>query len=124
AGETLVAVAYARLPLAVTTGTLVNASLDGDTYLALRQGSHTLAERGNAGLAGSAEFLSTKIEGTELRVAAALPEETAGVFGLDPMASFIAAGVLLLLAIGAVVLWKRRPGEDAAEAAPEEPTLA
>ena len=122
-GDTLVAVAYARLPIGLATGTLASANLDGDTYLALRQGSHTLAERGNVALADSAEFLSAKIEGTELRVAAGLPEETAGVFGLDPMGSFIAAGVLLLLAIGAVALWKRQPRGDDAESAPEEPTL-
>jgi len=125
AGERLVAVAYARLPLSLATITLKNVELAGDSYLALRQGSYTLAERGNIGLASSAEFLSTPVGETGLRVAAGLPEETAAAFGLGAMPSFIAAGVLLLLAIGAWVLWRRKPGpgdEEAGEA--EAPTLA
>ena len=53
-GEALVAVAYARLPLALATTALQGASIAGDSYLALRQGNYTLVERGNIGLAGSA----------------------------------------------------------------------
>ncbi len=90
AGERLVAVAYARLPLALATTALQAAELGGGTYLALRQGNFTLAERGNVALVDSAEYLSAPIEGTGLRVAAAVPEETEGAFGLGAMASFIA----------------------------------
>jgi len=78
AGERLVAVAYARLPLALATTALQAAELGGGTYLALRQGNFTLAERGNVALVDSAEYLSAPIEGTGLRVAAAVPEETEG----------------------------------------------
>ena len=126
AGGQVVAIAYARLPLALATTALQGANLAGDTYLALRQGGYTLAERGDIALADSAEALSTPVEGSELRVAAALPEESAGAFGLGPMASFVAAGLLLLLAIGAFVFWRRRGGEGGldADAAASEPTLA
>ncbi len=125
AGERLVAVAYARLPLALATTALQAAELGGGTYLALRQGNFTLAERGNVALVDSAEYLSAPIEGTGLRVAAAVPEETEGAFGLGAMASFIAAGVLVLMAIGAWFAWRRKPGETGDdEAAPSELTMA
>ena len=63
AGDRLVAVAYVRLPLALATTALKSANVGSGTYLALRQGTYTLAERGDVALADSAEFLSATIEG-------------------------------------------------------------
>ncbi|MDQ2703461.1 MAG: phosphomannomutase/phosphoglucomutase, partial [Pseudomonadota bacterium] len=106
-GDQVVAIAYARLPLGIVTSALESANVAGDTYLALRQGNYTVAQRGDVGLTDSAEFLSVPVAGSDLRISAGLPEETAGVFGLAAMGSFIGAGVLVLLALAAWVLMRR-----------------
>jgi phosphomannomutase/phosphoglucomutase len=129
AGGRLVAIAQARLPVGVATAALESATVSGDTYLALRQGGYTAAQRGDVGLTDAAEVLAVpvKLKGSDLRVAAGLPDEATGAFGLGAMPSFIVAGILLLLAIGAIVLLRRGFGRDAgATAAQEEdaPTLA
>src|SRR5690606_30527341 len=103
AGETTVGVAFARLPLARATLGLENASLPGDSYLALRQGSFNLFERGEASLSQAAERRAVPIAGTSLRIAAAVPASVASPFGLGVPGSFIAAVVLLLLGY---VLWR------------------
>jgi phosphomannomutase/phosphoglucomutase len=125
ASGTATVVAYARLPLALATAPMRSGQLAGDTYLALRQGGYTVAERGDVTLADSAEALSTPVPGSQLRVAAGLPEESAGAFGLGALASFIAAGLLLVLAIAAFVMGRRwaRGTAGEGEAAADEPTM-
>ncbi|HVI59689.1 MAG TPA: phosphomannomutase/phosphoglucomutase [Luteimonas sp.] len=103
AGDALAGVAFVRLPLARATLGLQNASLPDDGYLALRQGSHTLLERGDASLAQGAERRAVPVAGTSLRIAAAVPTAVISPFGLGALGSFIAAVVGLLLAY---VLWR------------------
>ncbi|HEU4992910.1 MAG TPA: phosphomannomutase/phosphoglucomutase, partial [Luteimonas sp.] len=122
----LVGIVQARLPLGVATATLENATVAGDTYLALRQGGYTIAQRGDVGLTDAAEVLAVPVKNSGLRVAAGEPDETSGAFGLGAIPSFVAAGVLLLLAAGAFLLLRRGFGRDGAVAHPEAdaPTLA
>jgi phosphomannomutase / phosphoglucomutase len=93
------AVAVARLPLARLTTALDAVDVRDDAFLALRQRDFTIAQRGDAALAGTAEALAANLAGTELRVSAAVPPRGASAFGLGAMASLGAAGVLALLAI-------------------------
>lgn len=97
-GETVVGVAFVRLPLARATLGLQNIALDDDSYLALRQGSHTLFERGDASLSEAAERRAAPVAGTQLRIAAAVPSAVISPFGLGGIPSFITAVALLLLA--------------------------
>ncbi|HVI25508.1 MAG TPA: phosphomannomutase/phosphoglucomutase [Xanthomonadaceae bacterium] len=122
AGDTVVGVAYVRLPLRVATDALQSVAVGDDVYLSLRQGTARVLERGDGALADSAEALAAKIPGTDLRIAAGLPEETRGLFGLGAIASGVAALVLLLLA---TLAWRasRRPAGDAG-ATDDAPTLA
>ena len=114
----LVGIAQARLPVGVATTALESANVAGDTYLALRQGSYTIAQRGDVGLTDVAEVLAVPVKaaGSDLRVAAGLPDEALGAFGLGTLAAFIAAGGLLLLAIAAMVMLRRGFGRDAGAA--------
>ena len=122
-GDATVGVAYARLPLDLVTAPIQAAAPGEDGYLALRQGGHTVAERGDATLANRAEKLAVAIPDSELRIAAAAPDAAAGPFGLGATACFIAAGVLALLALVALAR-SRRPAPadggtaDGAEEAP------
>jgi phosphomannomutase/phosphoglucomutase len=126
AGKRVVGVAYARLALGLATTALENAPVAGDTYLALRQGNYTVAQRGDVALTDSAEVLSVPVKDSGLRVAAGLPEETAGVFGLGAIPSFAAALVLLLLAAGAWLAMRRGLGDGAGAHGDDDaaPTLA
>ncbi|MFC3716392.1 phosphomannomutase/phosphoglucomutase [Luteimonas soli] len=103
AGDTVAGIALVRLPLARATLGLQNATLPDDSYLALRQGSFTLFERGDASLSQGAERRAVPIMGTGLRVAAAVPAPVISPFGLGVLGSFIAALVLLLLGY---ILWR------------------
>ncbi len=124
-GERVVGIAYARLPLGLATTALENAPVAGDTYLALRQGNYTVAQRGDVALTDSAEVLSVPVKDSGLRVAAGLPDETTGVFGLGAIPSFVVALVLLLLAAGAWFALRRGAGSGAgAEDDEVAPTLA
>jgi len=126
-GDRVAGVAYVRLPLALATQALQGAAVADDSYLALRQGNYTVLERGDQSLATSAEALSAKVPGTGLRIAAALPDETAGAFGLGATPSFVAALVLAGLALAAWLALRRGAGAaDAAgvDAPHAEPTLA
>src|SRR5690606_27188692 len=92
------------------------------SYLALRQGGFTLAERGDTRYAVSAERMATPVAGTGLRVAAGLPPPAPALLGLGPMPSFVVAGLLLLLAF----LMSRLPalvGSPQEEDAGDAPTL-
>ena len=126
-GQALAGVAYVRLPLSRATAAVESTSVDEDSYLALRQGSYSVVERGDNSLASGAESLSTPVPGSDWRVAAALPDIAAGPFGLGALACLIGAGVFALLAVLALRA-ARRPaaalaeGEAAHDA--EAPTLA
>ncbi len=125
-GQALAGVAYVRLPLSRATAAIEGASVNEDSYLALRQGSHSVVERGDKSLANGAESLSTPVPGSDWRVAAALPDIAAGPFGLGALACLIGAGVLALLAVLALRA-ARRPSAGVADDAAshvEAPTLA
>ncbi|UNK48102.1 phosphomannomutase/phosphoglucomutase [Lysobacter sp. S4-A87] len=98
-GEKVVGVAYVRLPLQKVSGNLEQASVSDDSYVALRQGGFSAVERGDTSLAGGAEALAAKVPGSDLRVAAAVPDVAGGPLGLDAMLCFAAAIVFALLAL-------------------------
>ncbi|MEN1971801.1 phosphomannomutase/phosphoglucomutase [Luteimonas sp. MJ204] len=119
---TPVAVAYVRLPLARASASLAAVDVPGSTYLALRQGGFTLAERGDARYAESAERMAVPIAGSGIRVAAGLPARPQALFGLAAVPSFVVAAVLLLLGY----LFARLPsllGRPEDEDAGDTPTL-
>jgi phosphomannomutase / phosphoglucomutase len=96
-------IAFVRLPLARAIRGLESANLSDDSYLALRQGSYTLFERGDASLSQGAERRAVPVRGTGLRIAAAVPTAVISPFGLGVLGSFIGALVLALLGY---VLWR------------------
>jgi len=98
------AVVYVRLPLALVTEGLAQASVPDGAYLALRQGNYSVAERGDTALAGSADALSREVGKTGLRAAAAVPDVARGPFGLRAVACLVAAAVLGLAAIVVMLL--------------------
>ena len=98
-----IGVAYVRLPMQTLLAGLENLPIDSDTYLALRQGSHTLLERGDTSLAEGGERRAVPIPNSSLRIAAAVPSPAIAPFGLNELACFIAAAVMLLLAY---VAWR------------------
>jgi phosphomannomutase/phosphoglucomutase len=100
-GARLVGVAVIHLPVSIATDAVQAANVGDDSYLALRQGNYSVLERGDTTLATSAEALGAKIPGSDLRIAAGLPDEAQGAFGLGAIAAFIAALVLLGLAFAA-----------------------
>jgi len=102
-GEQLVGVALVQLPLARATAALESVPVDGDTYVALRQGSFTLAERGDAGQQEAAERMAVPVRGTNLRVAAAVPHVGAPPLGLAGIPLLVVAVLMLLLAY---LLWR------------------
>ena len=95
----LVGVASAQLPLQRISIGFDGANVPGDTYLALRQGSASVLERGDPALAGAAEALAAPIPGSELRVAAAVPDRAGGPLGLGALGCAIAAVLSALLAL-------------------------
>ncbi|MBD9369864.1 phosphomannomutase/phosphoglucomutase [Xanthomonas sp. XNM01] len=123
------AVLYVRLPLSVLTRAFEQGALPAGTYLALRQGNHNVVERGDAGLAGSADVLSREVARTGLRAAAAVPDVDPAPLGLAAIPCLAVAGVLGLLAMalllvahgGVLARRRRRPG--AAPVVDEEPTF-
>ena len=71
-GTETIGVAYVRFPLAHVTAPIASATLGDDSYLALRQGNHNVAERGDDTLRNGAEVLATPVPGTDWRVAEAI----------------------------------------------------
>ncbi|MCI4569062.1 phosphomannomutase/phosphoglucomutase [Lysobacter sp. CFH 32150] len=124
-GATLVGVAYARLPLARATAAIEASNIGDDSYLALRQGSHSVVERGDSSLGTGAEVLATAVPGTDWRVAAALPDITGAPFGLSALLCAIAAVVFALLALFAFrTSRKLQPVGPEATVHEASPTLA
>ena len=75
--------ASVRLPLDKLSGRgRSRARCPKTRYLALRQGGSSLVERGDKALATGAEVMAAKVPGSELRVAAAVPDVAGGPFGL------------------------------------------
>jgi phosphomannomutase/phosphoglucomutase len=101
-GEEVVGVAAVRLPLDKLSSGVDAARVPGDTYLALRQGSTSLVERGDGALSTGAEAMAAKIPGSDLRIAAAVPDVAGGPLGLGWLACTIATA---LLALGAIAAW-------------------
>ncbi|BDU18383.1 phosphomannomutase/phosphoglucomutase [Lysobacter auxotrophicus] len=97
-GDRTVGVAYVRLPIARIGVGLQQVDVADDSYLALRQGGYSAIERGDQSLSGGAEALAAKVPGSDLRVAAAVPDVAGGPFGMEALGCFIAAAVFLLLA--------------------------
>nr|WP_255784018.1 phosphomannomutase/phosphoglucomutase [Lysobacter chinensis] len=124
----LVAVAAVQLPLDPIRNAIEQAAVADDTYLALRQGSLSVVERGDSGLDSGAEALAVRIPDSEWRVAAAVPDVAGGPFGLDGPRCFMLAGVLLLMAVLANYADKfarrRKPAEGEEEEPASEQTLA
>lgn len=122
----VVGVASVRLPLQKLATGIEQAPIFEDTYLALRQGGATLVERGDKALAGGAEVLAARVPGSDLRVAAAVPDVPGAPFGMGWLACAITAAVLAGLA---ALVWffpglSRRRGAAAAPAeADSEQTL-
>jgi phosphomannomutase/phosphoglucomutase len=126
-GGDTVAVVYVRFPLAHVTAPVASAAVGDDSYLALRQGSHNVVERGDAGLRDGAEVLAKPVAGTDWRVAAALPDAAAGPFGLGWIAYLVGALLFAALAAVAARAWRRAPvaGAIGEQAHTEDaPTLA
>lgn len=122
AGERLVGVALAQLPMARATSGLEGAPLDTATYLALRQGNHTLLSRGDDSLSNVAARMAQPIPGTPLRIAAAVPRVGAAPLGLGAIPLLAGAGLLALLA---VVAWRLpRTGAAAVHSEDSTPTFA
>lgn len=120
-------VAVARLPLSRLTAAFDSASLDDASYLALRQGDVSVAERGDTALAVRAEVLSKPVGETGLRVAGAAGAAEAGPapFGLGAMPALGAAALLALAALACLLAMRRGFGRgDAAHADAAAPTLA
>jgi len=117
-GEKIVGVAYVRLPIGRIGAGLEQVEVADDSYLALRQGGFSAIERGDKGLSGGAEALAAKIPGSDLRIAAAIPDVAGGPFGMDALGCFIAAAVFILLAFlawRAPSLAARRKGSEATD---------
>jgi len=124
AGGRLVGIAYLLLPVELATAAFQATELADGGYLALRQDGYTVVERGETALAQTAEAMAVPVGDSGLRVAASLPDETAGAFGLGANAALIAAGVLVLLAVLALWFARRRrgSGEDTSDSL-QGPTL-
>ncbi len=97
-------VVYVRLPLAQLTGGFDSVPAPGGGYLALRQGSFSVRERGNNGLQDEAERMAHMVGKTGLRVATGVPDSEPGPLGLRAIPALVAAGLLGLLAVTALLV--------------------
>jgi phosphomannomutase/phosphoglucomutase len=125
-GGIAIGVASVLLPATRVAGPVEQAAIADGSYLALRQGGHSVIERGDVALNTGAEAMAAKVPGSDLRVAAAVPDVAGGPFGLGAMACFGAAAAFLLLAL---LAWRapalqRRKATDGDEAEGAELTLA
>lgn len=126
-GDQLRAVALVRLPLAPIEAAVTAAAIDEENYVALRQGGHSVVQRGDAELASGAEVLAAKVPGSDLRVAAAVPDAATAPFGLGATGAWGLAGAFVLLGVLALWAWRSRRWSEASHPGDEvepEPTLA
>ncbi|HVK51929.1 MAG TPA: phosphomannomutase/phosphoglucomutase [Pseudoxanthomonas sp.] len=89
---------YVRLPLSQLSAGFDAAPLPDGAYLALRQGSYNVGQRGPTSLAEGAEVLAHAIGKTGLRVAAAAPDKEPGPAGLGAINCVVVAVLALILA--------------------------
>jgi phosphomannomutase/phosphoglucomutase len=91
---------YVELPLERATRAVAVAGLPSGTYLSLRQGARDVLERGDLTLKDSAESLAAKVADSDLRIAAAVPEDVVVPLGFGAIAAIGTGGILLLAALG------------------------
>ena len=132
ADGTLHGIATAAFPLARLTAPLQQAEPPAGTYIALRHGSATLLEKGDAAMAERAESLARPVNGTQLRVVAAAADSGTGPWGMGWLGCAIAAllclGLAVLAWIGprlnlARLLRRNKTVAETADDATEELTL-
>ena len=92
-------VAYLVVPLTLLTGSLDQAGVPAQAYVAIRQGGYTIREAGDPTLSGGAESLARPIGESGMRVVAATPDGTEGPMGLGAIASLVVATISALLAV-------------------------
>lgn len=102
-------VVYVRLPLQSLKAKWETMNLPDSAYLALRQGSFSVLEKGSASLSGRAEVLARPVGKSGMRIVAALPDVSPGPFGVGMWSSLIIMLMLLLLAGAALVLGRGNP---------------
>jgi phosphomannomutase / phosphoglucomutase len=101
-GDRTVGVVYVQMPLTELTTALDTIGMADETYLALRQGSMTLWERGDQGYADSAERMSAEIADSGLRLVAGTSPPPGRALGLGALWASIAAvlfGALVYLTL-------------------------
>ena len=103
AASTPQGVIYVRLPLTQLTQAFDGVALPGG-YLALRQGSYSIKQRGNNGLEDSAERMARAVGKTGLRVATAVPVSEPGPLGLGAIPAMIVAVLLAGLTVVSVLV--------------------
>ena len=91
-------VAYVELPLARLADGIAAVGVPAGTYLALRQGSGNVIERGDVALNTGAEAMAVKVPDSDLRMAAAASDATPTPFALPGALAAAAGAALLLLA--------------------------
>ena len=123
-GDALAAIAVGQVPVARLTAPLDNAMLEDGAYLALRQQAFTVHERGDASLAGGAETLAAKIPGTEMRIAAAVPDVAGGPFGLGGVPLLAIAALLALAGAALLAAPRLRRASTQGDAVDDDLTLA
>ncbi len=99
-GQQVQLVGYAELPLERVTQGIAAARLGSGTYLSLRQGARDVLERGDLALKDAAESLAVKIADSDLRVAAAGPDDVVVPLELGAIAAIGTGGILLLAGLG------------------------
>ena len=119
--DRVVGVAYAQLPLSELTAGLDTLGLADDTYLALRQNSANVWERGAMEYAGGAERLARDVSDSGLRVVAATSTPPGALAGLGAIPAMVAAVLLVLLAYVAFRLSRMQPGSGGVD--DDAPTL-
>jgi phosphomannomutase/phosphoglucomutase len=101
-------VAYLVVPLTLLTGSLDQAGVPAQAYVAIRQGGYTIREAGDPTLSGGAESLARPIGESGMRVVAATPDGTEGPMGLGAIASLVVATISALLAVLALLVARGR----------------
>ncbi len=122
-------VVYVRMALGQLTDGVTAVALPSGTYLALRQDSFNVLQRGEASLSEGAEVLAHAVGKTGLRVAAAAPDSEAGALGLGVIGSAFVAVLMAIFAVVALLAARGgvklpRLGKATAESqSHDEPTL-
>jgi phosphomannomutase/phosphoglucomutase len=118
-------VAYVEVPLEKLASGIAAPPVPTSTYLALRQGSSNVLERGDTSLGNSAEALAAKVPDSDLRIAASAPDGAATPFELGGMPAVGLGAILVLLSAWLwVIVRPRLLGLRVNDAEAAEPTLA